>query len=171
MLFTYYYFFFIVSFSLNEAIDFLMNTEDDSDIESSSDEDDHHFVMQPPIENAKAETDMDSDASDDMNDGLVHHLPRRLLNSTCDSSLIGRGNKQKSQCPKPSNKKSRKSAARNWKKDIDLQPTLRLSETKAIPQEWKETIKSPIDAFRAMFSDDLVLCITNRSKPLFSATW
>ena len=31
---------------------------------------------------------MDSAALDDMNDGLVHHLPRSLLNST--------GNKQKS---------------------------------------------------------------------------
>ena len=38
---------------------------------------------------------MDSDASDDLNDGLVHHLPRRLLNSTCDSSLLDKGNKQK----------------------------------------------------------------------------
>ena len=59
-----------------------MNTEDNSDIESSSDKDDYDFAMLPPIERANAETDMDSDASDDMNDGLVHHLPRRLLNST-----------------------------------------------------------------------------------------
>ena len=59
-----------------------MNTDDNSDIESSSDKDDHDFAMLPPIEKANAETDMDSDASDDMNDGLVHHLPRRLLNST-----------------------------------------------------------------------------------------
>ena len=44
---------------------------------------------------AYAETNMDSDASDDLNDGLVHHLPRRLLNSTCDSSLLDKGNKQK----------------------------------------------------------------------------
>ena len=60
---------------------------------------------------------MDSDVSDDMNDGLVHHLPRRLLNLTCDSSLLDKGNKQKSvQCTQPPNKKSRKSVARNWKK-------------------------------------------------------
>ena len=64
-----------------------MNTEDNSDIESSSDEDDHDLAMLPPIENANAETDMDSDASDDMNDGLVHHLPKRLLNSTCDNGV------------------------------------------------------------------------------------
>ena len=43
-------------------IDFLMNTEDNSDTERSSDEDDHDLVMLPPIEKANAETDMDSDA-------------------------------------------------------------------------------------------------------------
>ena len=43
-------------------IDFLMNTEDNNDTESSSDEDDHDLVMLPPIERANAETDMDSDA-------------------------------------------------------------------------------------------------------------
>ena len=66
------------SFSLNDAFDFLMNTEDNSDIESSSDEGDHDLGMLPPIEKANAETDIDSDASDDMNDGLVQRLPRRL---------------------------------------------------------------------------------------------
>ena len=61
-----------------------MNIEDNSDIESSSDD----LVMLPPIEKANAETDTDSDASDDMNDGFVHHLPRSLLNSTCDSICL-----------------------------------------------------------------------------------
>ena len=107
---------------------------------------------------------MDSDTSDDMNDGLVHQLPRRLLNTTCDSSLIDKENKQKSvQRTQPPNKKSRKSAARNWKKDTDLQPTLKLLEASAVPEEWKEIIKSPIDAFKAMFSDDLVLHVTNQT--------
>ena len=73
-----------------------MNTEDNRDVESSSDEDDHDLAMLPPTEKANAETGMDSDISDDMNDGLVHHLPRHLLNSTCDSSLLDKGSKQKS---------------------------------------------------------------------------
>ena len=116
--------------------------------------------MLPPIEKANAETDMDSDASDDMNDGLVYHLPRRLLNSTCDSSLLGKGIKQKSvQRTQPLNKKSRKLAARNWKKGTDL----KLSEASAVPEEWKEIIKPPIDPFKAMFSDDLVLHMTNQT--------
>ena len=65
-----------------------MNTEDNSDIESSSDEDDHDLAIPPPIEKANAKTDMDSEASDYMNDGLVHHLPRRLLNSTCSQVCL-----------------------------------------------------------------------------------
>ena len=94
-----------------------MNTDNNSDIESSSDEDDHDLAMLAPIEKANAKTDMDRDASDDMNDGLAHHLPRRLLNSTCDSSLLDKEIKQKSvQHTQPPYKKSRKSAARNWKK-------------------------------------------------------
>ena len=70
--------FLFFSFSLNDAIDFLMNTERNSAIESSSDEEDHDLAMLPPIEKANAETDMDSDASDDMNDSLVQHLSRCL---------------------------------------------------------------------------------------------
>ena len=60
-------------------------------------------------------------------------------------------------------KKSRKSAGRNNKKSTDLQPTLKLSEASAVPEEWKETINSRISAFKAMFSDDLVLHVTNKT--------
>ena len=96
-----------------------MNTENNSDKESSSDEDDHDLAMLPPTKKVNAETDKDSDASDYMNDGLVHDFPRRLLNSTCDSTLLDKRNRQKSvQRTQPPNKKSRKSAARNWKKAL-----------------------------------------------------
>ena len=109
---------------------------------------------------------MDSDVSGDMmNDGLVHHLPRRLLNSTCDFSLLDKGNKQKSvQRTQPLNKKLIKSAARNWKKGTDLQPNLKILEASAVPEEWKEIIKLPIDAFKAMFSDNMVLHVTNQTR-------
>ena len=56
-----------------------MSTEDNSDIDSSSGEGEHDLDMLLPIEKANAETDMDNDATDDMNNGLVHHLSRRLL--------------------------------------------------------------------------------------------
>ena len=109
-----------------------MSTEDNSDIESSSDEDKHNLAMLPPIEKENAKTD-------DMNDGLLNHLSRRLLNSTCDSSLLDKGNKLRFvERTQRLNKKSRKAAARNWKKDTDLQPTLKLSEASAIPEEWKD---------------------------------
>ena len=41
--------------------------------------------------------------------------------------------------------------------------TLKLSEASTVPKKWKEIIKSPIDAFKAMFSDDLVLHVTNQT--------
>ena len=105
--------FLFVSLLRNDAIDFLMNTKDNSDIESSLDEDEHDLAMMPPMEKANTETYMDSATSNDMNDDLVHHLPGCLLNSTCSSSLHNKGNKQKSeQRTHPPNKKSRKSAAR-----------------------------------------------------------
>ena len=61
-----------------------MNTKDNSDIENSSDEGDNYLAMLPTIEEANAETDMDSDASYDKNHALVHPLTSRLLNSKCD---------------------------------------------------------------------------------------
>ena len=80
-----------------------------------------------------------------MNNGLVHCLPGRLLKPACDSSLLDKGNKQKSvQCTQPPNKKSRKSAIRSWKIGTDLQLTLKLSEASVVPEEWKEIIKSLI---------------------------
>ena len=73
-----------------------MNTVDKGDIESSSDEKDHDLAILPPIEKAKANTDMDNDESDDMNDDYLHHLLRSLRNSTSESSLLNKGNKHKS---------------------------------------------------------------------------
>ena len=71
-----------------------------------------------------AYTNMHSGTSDDMNDILVQDLPGCLLASACDLNLPDKGNKQKSvQRTQPANKKSRKSAARNWKKDYDFQLT------------------------------------------------
>ena len=87
------------SFSINDAIDFFMNTEDNSDMETSLDEGDHDFAMIPPTEKKNAEIDIDRDASDDVEDGFVHHLQRRLLYSACDSSFLDKGSKWKSvQC-------------------------------------------------------------------------
>ena len=40
---------------------------------------------------------------------------------------------------------------------------MKISEASAVPEKWKEIIKSPIDAFKAMFSDELVLHVTNQT--------
>ena len=36
-------------------------------------------------------------------------------------------------------------------------------EASAVPEEWKEIIKSTIDSLKAMFSDDLVLHVANQT--------
>ena len=63
--------------TLNDVID--MVCWDDS--ESDHDEEDAIIAVQPPAERPEAETDCDSDLSDDENLGHVSHLPRRLLNA------------------------------------------------------------------------------------------
>ena len=72
---------------MNNAIDFLMNTEDNSSRESSSDEDDHNLVMFSPTEKANAETDIESYACDDNEWWSCTPCAKELINSTCDSSL------------------------------------------------------------------------------------
>ena len=44
-----------------------------------------------------------------------------------------------------------------------MQPTLKLLVVSAVPEEWKKIINSPIDGFKAMFSDDLVLHVKNKT--------
>ena len=73
--------FYFLAFSLNDATDFLMSTDNKSDIESSSDQVDHDLATLPAIEKVTAVNDMENDASDDMNDGFLHHFSRHLLNS------------------------------------------------------------------------------------------
>ena len=41
----------------------------------------YEIAMLPPRERPDAETNCDSGESDDKNEGLIHHLPRCLLNS------------------------------------------------------------------------------------------
>ena len=59
------------SYSLNNATDFLMNTEGNSDIESFSDKDDHDLAMLPPTEKANAETVIIKSIIDAFKAGLV----------------------------------------------------------------------------------------------------
>lgn len=56
----------------------------------------------------------------------------------------------------------KKISCKELEKSTELHPTYKLSEVSAVRKEWKETIKSRTDAFKAMFSvDDLVLHVIN----------
>ena len=59
-------------YTLDEIIDLVTNNE--LLHKDASDEEDGKVIMFPPVEQHDDVTDCDSDASDDMNDGLVHHL-------------------------------------------------------------------------------------------------
>ena len=75
-------------YTLDEIIDFVTNNNNELLHKDASDEEDGKVIMFPPVEQHDAVTDCDSDASDDMNDGLVHHLPRRLQNSHCETNML-----------------------------------------------------------------------------------
>ena len=55
----------------------------DSDTEIDSQNEELTLAIVPPFEKDDTQFDQDSDASDDLNQGLTHHLPRRLLHSKC----------------------------------------------------------------------------------------
>ena len=44
-----------------------------------------------------------------------------------------------------------------------MSENLKLLEASAVMEEWIEVINSPTDAFKPMFSDDLVLHVTNQT--------
>ena len=73
------------NYALSEVIDFVTNGEDYSNVDSHEEEE---IVMLPPIERAEAKTDCNSDISDDENEGLAHHMPRRLLTVPCSLNTI-----------------------------------------------------------------------------------
>ena len=55
--------------------------EDCSNVDS--DEEEEEIVILPPFEIADAETNCNSDISDDKNKGLIHHIPCHLLTASC----------------------------------------------------------------------------------------
>ena len=72
-------------FTVNEIIDFVTNDDEDLDVDSDEEQE---LILLPPIERPEADTDCDSDASDDENEGLVHHLPARLLSAPCSTNML-----------------------------------------------------------------------------------
>ena len=112
------------NYALSQVIDFVTNGEDYSNVDSHEEEE---IVMLPPIERAEAETDCNSDISDDENEGLAHHMPRRLLTVPCSSNTIKQNLDESDQTSDdesyeqpPKRQKQSKKKERKWKKsDID----------------------------------------------------
>ena len=73
------------NYTLSEVIDFVINDEDCSNVDTDAEEE---IVTLPPTERADAETDYNSDISEDENEGLAHHIPRRLLTAPCSTNTV-----------------------------------------------------------------------------------
>ena len=88
----------------------------DCDLWSKTDSDDDEMTLAiiSPLEKACVDSDRDSDASDDLNEGFTHHLPRRLLKSICSTNILSYNSKlshqseQESQHKAPPTKKLKK---------------------------------------------------------------
>ena len=118
----------------------------DSDAEETT------LVMIPPLERVSTQSDQDSDASDDLNEGHTYHLPKRLLNSACSLNIVENKSGAFTQSEKggacKKKRKTSKRAARKWKKQFLLtNAKVKLSGSISIPQLTRDTVKSPLDCF------------------------
>ena len=73
---------------MNDVLDILMDPDCDLWSKTDSDDDEMTLAIILPLKKACVDSDRDSDASDDLNEGLTHHLPRRLLNSICSTNIL-----------------------------------------------------------------------------------
>ena len=96
----------------------MIGMDDDCLADDFSNEGCLELAMLPPRENADALSDQDSDASDDMNEGLVHHFTRRLLNSACSCNILDR-NCDSSTAQQPQKKKVKLNLGK-WKTKADI---------------------------------------------------
>ena len=73
---------------MDDVLDNIMDMDDDNFASDFSNEGFLDLAMLPPCENANALSDQDSDASDDMNEGVIYRLPRHVLNSACSTDAL-----------------------------------------------------------------------------------
>ena len=73
------------NYTLSKVIDFVTKGEDSSNVDSDEEE---KIVILPSTESAEAETDWDSDISDDKNEGIAHHMPCRLLTALHSTNTV-----------------------------------------------------------------------------------
>ena len=152
------YFIFCCRLTTNEILDLLEG--DDEDLSDLSDEDEVNVAFFPPVENAYAVTDEDSDLSDGETVGDITHLPRRILRST-GTIITEKDSESSEQCStsKPTKAKSdaksgrKKKKLRNWDNSTPnflIQAPNFEKEMPEIPTE------SPLAFFEKFFNRDLV---------------
>ena len=73
------------NYTLSKVNGFLTNGEYSSYVDSGEEEE---IVISPPIQRVEAKTDCNSDISDDENEGVAHHMPRRLLVAPCSTNTV-----------------------------------------------------------------------------------
>ena len=155
-------------YTLNDALDMMMDPDIDLFSNIDSDAEETTLVMIPPLERASTQSDQDSDASDDLNKGHAYHLPKRLLNSACSLNIVENKSRAFTQSEKggacKKKCKTSKRAARKWKKQfLFTNANVKLSGSISIPQLTRDTVKSPLDCFYSMFSPDLLTYITSQT--------
>ena len=104
--------------TLSEVIDFVTNDEDSSNIDCDKEE----IMILLPIERTEAETDCNSDISDDENEGLARHMPRRLPTAPCSTNTVKQNLDESDQTSddesyeQPPKRQKQNKKEREWKK-------------------------------------------------------
>ena len=129
---------------LSEAIDFVTNGKDSSNVDSDEEEE---IVILPPTE--RAETELIATAPCSTNT-VKQNLDESNQTSHDESyELLPKRQKQ--------NKKDRK-----WKK-ADIDSAHDIADPKELQAELSDSIKTPFDAFWNIYSDELLDIITTQT--------
>ena len=126
----------------------------DSDTEIDLENEKLILAMVSPFEKADTQSDQDSDASDNLNEKLTHHLPRRLLNSKFCLNVFDKPLK----IYQVHQQKNIKKIVKKWKKRFSLNNSIvQLSASvQAVSQAIIKTLKPPLNTFNSIFLPDLL---------------
>ena len=109
------------NYNLSEVIDFVTSGKDSSNVYSDGEEE---IVILPPTERAAAKIDCESDISDEENEGLAHHMPRRLLTVPCSTNTLKQNLDESNQTSDDqsyeslSKRQKKNKKGRKWKKAV-----------------------------------------------------
>ena len=145
--------------------------EDDRELE---------LILFPPIERPEAKIDCVSDVSDNLNEGLVHHMPRRILKTQWSSNLLkissaenvgeeidksaeeeNVDNERDREPPKKQGRKIKEKSKQDGKKrrkwtKSDIMNSPQAQEIEHLSDHLEGQIKTSFDAFYQFFDDELI---------------